>query len=193
MRPAVAAIDIPVGLEDRGARACDVEARRILGKPRSSSVFPAPVRPVLSARSYGEARRIGLSLEGRKPTLQCWGIVPKIVEVDAFLRAHRRLRSVVYEVHPELSFHAWAGDRAVLPGKKTVPGRAIREQLVRSRFGRELDAAIAALPRSGWGIDDLLDAFAALWTAQRISAGSAVTIPSPVPVDRFGLRMAISY
>jgi predicted RNase H-like nuclease len=37
-------IDILIGLPDRGSRACDVEARALLGKPRSSSVFPAPIR-----------------------------------------------------------------------------------------------------------------------------------------------------
>src|SRR5262249_22667826 len=36
------AIDIPIGLADRGARRCDVEARRCLGPGRGSSVFPAP-------------------------------------------------------------------------------------------------------------------------------------------------------
>jgi hypothetical protein len=36
------AVDIPIGLASRGTRACDVEAGCILGRPRSSSVFPAP-------------------------------------------------------------------------------------------------------------------------------------------------------
>ena len=35
------AIDIPIGLSSTGARACDLAARRLLGR-RRSSVFPAP-------------------------------------------------------------------------------------------------------------------------------------------------------
>ncbi|MEA1957489.1 MAG: DUF429 domain-containing protein, partial [Euryarchaeota archaeon] len=48
---ALTLIDIPIGLKDRkqpGRRACDVEARKILGK-RASSVFTAPQREALKA------------------------------------------------------------------------------------------------------------------------------------------------
>jgi predicted RNase H-like nuclease len=50
----VMGIDMPIGLSEDGARACDVEARRLLG-PAHSSVFPAPVRPVLATHSYADA------------------------------------------------------------------------------------------------------------------------------------------
>jgi predicted RNase H-like nuclease len=36
-------IDIPIGLLQSGSRTCDQEARKVLGFPRRSSVFPAPV------------------------------------------------------------------------------------------------------------------------------------------------------
>ena len=45
---AVIGIDMPIGLSDDGARSCDVEARRRM-PGGASSVFPAPVRPVLGA------------------------------------------------------------------------------------------------------------------------------------------------
>ena len=54
-RPILVGIDIPIGLPQKGPRACDMAARRLLGKPRSSSVFPAPVRATLVARNYEEA------------------------------------------------------------------------------------------------------------------------------------------
>ena len=47
-------VDIPIGLSDGPPRLCDVEARALLGE-RRSSVFPAPVRAVLGARSYEQA------------------------------------------------------------------------------------------------------------------------------------------
>jgi predicted RNase H-like nuclease len=42
------AIDIPIGLTDAGSREIDVMTRGLLGASRSS-VFPAPIRPVLDA------------------------------------------------------------------------------------------------------------------------------------------------
>src|SRR5687768_4415737 len=55
---ALVAMDIPIGLTDIGPRSCDVAARKFLKAPRASSVFPAPIRPVLRAETYEDARRI---------------------------------------------------------------------------------------------------------------------------------------
>ena len=49
--PAIFAIDIPIGLTDSGPRQCDIQARRLLGARRGTSVFPAPIRPVLNVGS----------------------------------------------------------------------------------------------------------------------------------------------
>lgn len=53
-------IDVPIGLreDDCTPRPCDAAARGHLGSPRSSSVFPTPVRGVFKADDYQEARRI---------------------------------------------------------------------------------------------------------------------------------------
>src|SRR3954447_20737539 len=48
------AVDMPIGLPDAGARACDVAARVALG-PRRSSVFPAPRRALLRCREWADA------------------------------------------------------------------------------------------------------------------------------------------
>ena len=51
---ATVAVDMPIGLPDAGhgmepgIRGCDRAARGLLGHPRSSSVFPAPVRDLLA-------------------------------------------------------------------------------------------------------------------------------------------------
>jgi predicted RNase H-like nuclease len=64
---AVLAIDIPIGLPTRDDRACCKEARRFLGK-RRSSVFTVPVRACLSAGSYEEASaRIARRTDGACP------------------------------------------------------------------------------------------------------------------------------
>src|SRR5262249_1111464 len=75
----------------RGARGCDVEARRLLDT-RLSSVFPAPVRPILTATSQADASRIRRNVEGKGVSIQRWTIKPKIVEVDHFLRADGQSR-----------------------------------------------------------------------------------------------------
>src|SRR5688500_12394883 len=54
----VICVDIPIGLLDRpGQRACDVEARRMLGTGRGPSVFPPPSRRSLAFGDYSQASR----------------------------------------------------------------------------------------------------------------------------------------
>lgn len=54
-----------------------------------------------------------------------------------------------------------------------------------------LAPAQRTLPRGQYKNDDLLDAFAALWTAERIYQGKATELPDNPPTDAFGLKMAI--
>ena len=103
--PQVIALDIPIGLPERGPRACDLQARQLLGPGRASSVFPAPIRPVLAATSYGDACQIRFRVEGKKLSLQAWAIVGKIRDVDDMLRHDTALSARVREVHPEVSFY----------------------------------------------------------------------------------------
>ena len=92
------AIDIPIGLtEDGRARRCDIDARRLLGKPRSSSVFPAPARRLLNASSYREACQISRGLRGRAISQQAFGILRKVAEVDRVMRPELQKR--IFEVH----------------------------------------------------------------------------------------------
>jgi predicted RNase H-like nuclease len=73
---AIVAVDMPIGLADRyepGGRECDRQARRLLGRGRGSSVFPAPPRPALGARTLAEARE-----RGWPATLQALHLLPKI-------------------------------------------------------------------------------------------------------------------
>jgi predicted RNase H-like nuclease len=189
--PQIMALDIPIGLPERGPRACDLEARQLLGRPRASSVFPAPPRPVLAARSYEEACAIRSCIEGKKLSLQAWAIVEKIRQVDAALRADPGLRTRVREVHPEVSFYFLNGGRPLPHGKKSQAGREERSQLLGAVLGPWLQAALSERRSLESAEDDILDAFVALWTAERIAAGLARTIPAVPPTDNCGLRMEI--
>lgn len=189
-RAQVTAIDIPIGLPDSGPRACDRAARQLLGPGRGSSVFPAPLRPMLAAASYAEACRVGFALAGKRLSVQAWNIVPKIREVDAVLRAEPRLQRRVREVHPELSFQILAR-RPLAHGKKTAAGQAERLALLRPIYGARVEQALADRRALGSAADDVLDAFAALWTAERLAANTALTLPATPVRDAHGLRMEI--
>ncbi|MHC1744024.1 MAG: DUF429 domain-containing protein [Syntrophobacteraceae bacterium] len=162
-RPMVLGIDIPMGLTATGPRQCDREAGAKLGAPRSSSVFPTPVRSTLQADTYGEACQLGVRADGRKLSRQLWGILGKIREVDTFLRSDLELRQWIHEVHPEMSFWAWNGNKAMSYRKKSRAGKVEREALVIPRYGAAYSAATSTLPRGQYSFDDLLDAFAALF------------------------------
>lgn len=191
---AVIAVDVPVGLTDRGQRECDREARKRLGRPRASSVFPAPIRAALGARTRKQASAVQLRLDGRGIGVQVWNILPKIREWDSFLRSNPAMARRVFEVHPELSFWALNGFRPMKHNKKTLEGRRQRREVLVKEFGSAvLDEVRSSRTPREVADDDLHDAFAALWTARRIYAGAASRLPETAPRDSTGLPMAIWY
>src|SRR3989440_4245779 len=144
-------IDVPIGLLQAGPRHCDLQARNMLGA-RRSSVFPAPWRRLLRARRYG-----------RQCSIQLWNILHKIREVDEAMTP--RLQRRVREAHPEVSF-ALLNGAPLLFAKKSADGEAERRGLLSSIFGE-----IRGVP--GAARDDVLDAYALLWSARRARRGKA--------------------
>ena len=182
---AVVAIDIPIGLADRGARACDVHARRFI-RNRGSSVFPAPLRAFLHLRDYAEVNKLSRELQDRGISKQAFMIYPKVAQIDRVLQRHHELRPRVYEIHPEVTFTMWNDGVPIAASKHTREGIDARSALARSHFGE-----VPSAPR-GAHEDDLLDALAALWTAERIVAGRAQEL-GDAHVDVTGLPMRIVY
>lgn len=161
---AAVGVDIPLGLPvGGGRRACDDETARALGRARSS-VFPAPPREVLAAATHADACAVSRRLTGRAISLQSFHIGPKILDWDA---VPDRPGHVV-EVHPELALRRLAPDVDFGP-KKTARGAGQRI----AALARWLDvpAALADLP-AGARLDDVLDALAAAWSAQRFVTGT---------------------
>ena len=187
--PKIIALDVPIGLSDKGSRVCDLEARQLLGPGRASSVFPAPIRPILQSSSHAEASAARVAVEGKGLPIQAWAIIPKIREIDEILRGEAYLRARVREVHPEICFYFMAGRRPMQFAKKKREGRDERRSLLVAEFGTVVDDALGDRRSLGCAADDLLDAFAALWTARRISKGTAITLPAMPTRDRFGLPM----
>jgi len=82
-------IDIPIGLLESNSneRACDIEARKLLGRKRGSSVFPVPCRDAIYA-DIKQASEINKRMTGRRLSQQVYGIIPKIKQVDQLLTAN---------------------------------------------------------------------------------------------------------
>lgn len=181
---AVVAIDIPIGLADTGRRQADVLARQVAGR-RRSSVFMTPVREALAADDYSTAVRLNRALAGEGISIQAFSLRAKVLEVDAWVRAQTRH---VVEVHPELSF-ARMDDGPLRDSKVTWAGAERRRALL-AAHGIILGADAGDAGRLA-RVDDVLDAAAAAWSARRVAAEDATSLPSPPEVHSDGLPCAI--
>jgi predicted RNase H-like nuclease len=71
-------------------------------------------------------------------------------------------------------------------------GKAEREALVKVLYSTGYAAAQLSLPRGQYDNDDLLDAFAALWSGERVVAGEELLLPAEPSLDlcrRSGLKI----
>lgn len=191
---AVVTVDVPIGLLETyeiGGRACDRAARQLLGAHRASSVFPAPMRPVLSARSWPEACLMSRlsGPHGRAVSKQTFAILPKIKEVDELLQERLQLRDVVREVHPEVCFCELAG-APMVNRKGSAAGREERRLALMGEF-TDLSAIEQSGRKEGLPVEDIFDAAIACWSAMRLARGEARSLPDDIPVDSTGLPMVI--
>ena len=184
---AAIAVDIPIGLPADGARACDRLARARLG-PRRGSVFLAPSRELLAlidACDYPSANRRCREALRHGIGAQAFNIHPKIRQVDRLMSP--ALQSWVREAHPELCFATMRGAPCAWP-KRAAAGRSERIGALRAACPWLPGGEVGTVP-AGAAPDDLLDALAAAWTAERVAVGLAVTLPEEAALDPRGLRM----
>jgi predicted RNase H-like nuclease/GrpB-like predicted nucleotidyltransferase (UPF0157 family) len=135
---AVVAIDIPIGLPDHGPRGTDVLARLRLPVGRKSSVFPTPSRAAIEHTTHPEASAANRRVLGVGISIQAFHLVPKILEVDGYVRSHPP--ETVLESHPEVSF-AELDPACVVPSKTTTEGAtARRAALARGGGGKTAEA-----------------------------------------------------
>lgn len=192
---AMIAVDVPIGLPERGSREVDVAARGLLG-PRRASVFPAPERWMLSCANVADADRERARRERRRVKVQrqMWNIVPRIRAVDELLQRDLTARAIVREAHPELCFRMLAG-RPMEHAKRTSAG-ADERLAVLQRFHAEVGAIAAELCRApGVQRDDAIDALVCAITAAAVlpSPGRVLTLPESPPKDSTGLPMEMVY
>jgi predicted RNase H-like nuclease len=159
-------------------------------------VFSVPSRAAVYATDYASACATALATSDppRKMSKQLFHIAPKVREVDQVLHSDPAVVRRVFEVHPELAFWRLNGGRALDQPKKVKgrcyePGLALRRALLIAA-GFPADA-VEARPPKGAGPDDLLDALACAFVAQRLRDGMAQPFPDPPERDAYGLPMAI--
>jgi predicted RNase H-like nuclease len=167
----VIAIDVPIGF---GPRRADVAARAYL-TGASSTVFTTPSEEILRTPF-----RAGLNVSA-----QAHALGERILHVTALAALDSRF----HEVHPEVSFRAMNGGSALGHRKKSAGGALERLELLRSE-GIELLGELGAAAFAP--LDDVLDAAAAAWSAQRLASGAARSLPSP-PEERGSQAIAIWY
>ncbi|MDY7107848.1 MAG: DUF429 domain-containing protein [Planctomycetota bacterium] len=187
-------IDIPIGLPDGpGGRRCDIEARRRLGRPRGSSVFPPPCRAALRLDEHQRAcasnrRHVGVGL-----SLQAFNLRQKIREVDDFLRDEPSAMSRLRESHPEVCFQALAG-RSMAHNKKRPAGRTERLEVL-DRFLPDAGGLVDRVCAGRLPVvkpDDAIDALVLAVTALG-HPDDLRTLPADPPRDARGLAMEIVY
>jgi predicted RNase H-like nuclease len=193
MRADVFLVDIPIGFIDGGKdeRIGDKLARKMLGKPRNTSVFPAPCRSAVYANSYSEAIAFTRIATGKSLSALSWAIVPKIREVDEFLREQPHMRDRLRESHPELCFAALKG-KACAHYKKESEGVAERKAVLNRYIDTEELLALNPFKKKDAGIDDILDAAALAVIGLLGLTHGFRTLPENPPTDSAGLTMQMT-
>jgi predicted RNase H-like nuclease len=180
----VVAVDMPIGLPDRGQRQADVLARAVIG-PLWPSVFMTPVREALMAADHAAASAISRELTGQGISVQAFGLKSKLFEVEQWV-GHTPVR--VVEIHPEVCFARLAG--APLTARKSSWAGAERRRALLADAGIRI---AGDLGRAGAyaAVDDVLDAGAAAWAARQVLSGRAQPMPSPPETFSDGWACAI--
>ncbi|UCG73207.1 MAG: DUF429 domain-containing protein [Chromatiales bacterium] len=187
-------VDMPIGLRARGKkeRECDRAAREMLG-PRRSSVFAAPVRPILKAKDYQGALAQSRRLTGRGLSRQSWNLVPKIRELDELLKAQPELARQLLEAHPEVLFAGLAG--GPMTANKTTRDGFMERMTILSILHPDAETLVASafLAHGGFEAarDDVVDAFVLALCARKPT--QLKTLPAEPETDPRGLPMQMVF
>ena len=93
-----------------------------------------------------------------------------------------------------LSYQNAHNNKRAMSHNKKSSSRIERHNLIVKYFGTEIiEETRAKYPVKSVTHDDIYDALAALWTAERIYNGKAGLIPDPSPLDAMGLHMEMWY
>lgn len=181
----VIALNAPIGLLEEpvdGGRACDREARQLIGFPRAGAIPTPPIRKALGASNYEEAARLSGGMGA-----VTWGLLRRFAEVDQEMAPYRQ--RTIFEVQPELSFYQLNEDRPMQFSKRSHIGMEERKALLKGRIQGMERIVDADIPKvKPW---QLIDAAVCLWTTRRIASRAMTRIPEDPEWDETGLRMEL--
>jgi predicted RNase H-like nuclease len=190
-------IDIPIGLRttESSERLCDLEARKILDK-RKSSIFPVPSRLAINCNKYQSASQKNKDATGRGLSKQTFNIIPKIKEVDNFIRSehYNPRRKKIRETHPEVCFWGLNGCSEMIYNKKYPLGICERMRAL-STYAKDVnkifDQTRKRYKKNQVADDDIIDALVCAVTA--LFNESLSTFPPTPETDNHGIPMEIVY
>ena len=178
-------VDIPIGLPEDGKpklRACDIDARRLLGD-LWRSVFEVTSRRFVNEamrrgwkyRDHTEASAWSRDCMGGGISRQSFGITRKIGEMDEYMRNRDADSPIIREAHPEICFLALNDERRPMSVRKKESSGFWERFKVLRRHVRAVDTIPDIFmavrrrlkyPKAQVGDDDVLDALALAITAK---------------------------
>lgn len=187
-------IDMPIGLaENIKDTRPDADLRKHL-KGKTSSVFNTPCRQAVYQTEYTKASDINYKIMGNKLSRQSFAILPKIREIDLYLKTNPTWKNRLLESHPEYCFALFNEGFPIPENKRTADGRAKRLALLRKYYPKNselLNAFKLKYPALASKTDDLLDALSLAVIGGIGLQNGFHTIPSIPSKDAKGIKMQI--
>lgn len=185
-------IDMAIGLRTSADQVRpDDQARKELG-PKASSIFTIPCRQAVYAATEEKQKQANIKVLGKSLAKQTISIIPKIKELDEFLRKHPEYKNRILESHPEVAFARLNGS-VVLTRKKEYPGFSERAGILKHYLPEKTLFGMWDLARQfKCNPDDLLDAACLAVTAAMSAKDMCETIPAEPEQDEEGLYMKMT-
>lgn len=181
-----AAIYAPIGLNDEPAgpyRACDQDARDLIGWPRNLAVKPTPSRAALRAPTRAEALELEPWLTRADFRRFKW-----LREAEQlFAPFHQR---IFFAAHPDLTFAHLNNERQLLSSPYQQDGVLERMALIRDKLPG-VEEIVTRTPPPGAAQVHLLQATGLLWTARRAAGRAMNRLPAEPTWDTSGMRMEL--
>ena len=187
-------IDMAIGLRTSADQVRpDDHARKELGA-KASSIFTIPCRQAVYAPTVEEQKQVNIKVLGKSLTKQTISIIPKIREMDEFLKKYPEYKNRILESHPEVAFSRLNGS-VVMTRKKERIGFSERANILKKYLPEESLFGMWDLAREfKCNPDDLLDAACLAVTAALSAKDMCETVPeNPEPKqDDEGLYMKMT-
>tara|TARA_B100001057_G_scaffold496314_1_gene597470 strand:- start:993 stop:1691 length:699 start_codon:yes stop_codon:yes gene_type:complete len=180
-------IDMPIFLSNRKyARKCDVEAKKFLGK-RRSSIFFAPCSQALRTKNYNDANNINKKITSLGLSKQSWNLFEKIKEIQ---KLNSKIK--IFEGHPECSFTFY--NKTEMDFTKSSAKGLFSRLKILYEIGFNVIELVDKLPSDIIAnADDVIDAAILCWSAYRLKNNMAFEFPKTAELNSKKQKMSILY